>query len=333
MKRALVTGITGQDGAYLSELLLTRGYEVYGLARNSAATSRAALEWLGITDHIRLAEGDLTDASGLRRIVSQIRPHEVYNLAAQSRVRTSWDQPLLTGAVTALGTANLLEAVRVEYPEARFFQASSAEMFGHADEPLQTEKTPFRPRSPYATAKLYAHWMTANYRESFGLFAASGIMFTHDSPIRPVDFVSRKVTDGVARIKLGLQDVLTLGNVDVQRDWGHARDYVRAMWLMLQRAEPDDFVIATGRRVSILDFCRIAFAHVGLDAETHLVSDTHLLRPAEIQCLCGDASKARQKLGWMPEIELEAMIREMVDADLARVRDEIKSGVRSDSEA
>ena len=327
MKRALITGVTGQDGAYLSELLLARGYEVYGLVRNAAAAASSALETLGVSERIRVVEGDLTDGSGLRRILSKVRPHEVYNLAAQSRVKTSWDEPLLTGAVTGLGAAHLLEAVRLECPEARFLQASSSEMFGQTQEAMQSEETPFQPCSPYATAKLYAHWMTVNYRESFGLFASCGILFTHDSALRSPDFVSRRITDGVARIKLGLSDVLTLGNVDVRRDWGHARDYVRAMWLILQQSEPEDFVIATGRSVSILDFCRIAFGHVGLAAEKYLASDSGLFRPAEIRSLCGNASKARRKLNWTPEIPLEAMIGEMVDADLNRLRRQTGSGV------
>ncbi len=247
-------------------------------------------------------------------------PNEVYNLAAQSFVKSSWQQPLLTGTVTGLGTANILEAVRLICPEARFYQASSSEMYGLIQEPVQSETTPFYPRSPYAAAKLYGHWMTVNYRESFGLHASSGILFNHESPLRGIEFVTRKVTDAVARIKLGLKDELRLGNIDAKRDWGHSRDYVRAMWLMLQQDVADDYVVATGRTVTVRDMCRIAFDHAGLDLDKHLVIDPELFRPAEVDVLLGDPSKAKARLGWETTVTLDEMIREMVDADLARLR-------------
>jgi len=327
MKRAFITGITGQDGAYLSEFLLGKDYEVYGLVRRSSWTEGmdARLKWLGVADDVELLDGNLTDLSSLERLLRQIRPDEIYNLAAQSFVKASWHQPLLTGTVTGLGAANMLEAARLECPQARFYQASSSEMFGLAQEPTQTEKTPFYPRSPYAVAKLYAHWMTVNYRESFGMFTCSGILFNHESPLRGIEFVTRKITDGVARIKLGLQEKLTLGNLHAKRDWGHSRDYVRAMWLMLQQVEPEDYVVATGRTTSVLDFCRLAFGHVGLRAEEHIAVDAHYLRPAEVDCLIGDAGKAREKLGWSPEVTLEQLVAEMVDCDLKRLRAGLKA--------
>jgi GDPmannose 4,6-dehydratase len=323
MKTALITGITGQDGAYLARLLLEKGYAVHGLVRRSSSMeiNDARLRWLGIADDVRLVDGDVTDLSSLLRAVRTVRPDEVYNLAAQSFVMTSWQQPLLTGGVTALGCVGVLEAVRTERPEARVCQPSSSEMFGSVRETPQTEATPFYPRSPYAAAKVYAHWMTVNYRESFGLHASSGILFNHESPLRGIEFVTRKVTDGVARIKLGLASELRLGNVDAARDWGHARDYVRAMWLMLQQDVPDDYVVATGRTVTVREMCRIAFARAGLDMERHLVIDAALFRPAEVDTLRGDASKARARLGWAPEVTLEAMIHEMVEADLRRLSD------------
>jgi GDPmannose 4,6-dehydratase len=252
--------------------------------------------------------------------VRDVRPGEVYNLAAQSFVMSSWQQPLATGAVTGLGAANMLEAVRLVCPEARFYQASSSEMFGEIQEPMQSEKTPFYPRSPYAAAKLYAHWMTVNYRESFGLHASSGILFNHESPLRGIEFVTRKITDSVARIKLGLSKTLTLGNLDAKRDWGHARDYVEAMWLMLQQERPDDYVIATGQTQSVRDFCRLAFSHAGLNMEDHVKVDERYLRPAEVNVLLGNPAKAKQKLGWIPETSLEQLVVEMVDVDLARVK-------------
>jgi GDPmannose 4,6-dehydratase len=326
MKRALITGVTGQDGAYLSDLLLSKGYEVYGMLRRSSSADvvDARLRWLGIEKQIKFVDGNLTDLSGLIRTMKEIKPDEVYNLAAQSFVKSSWQQPLLTGTVTGLGAANVLEAVRLECPTARFYQASSSEMYGLIQEPVQSEKTPFYPRSPYAAAKLYAHWMTVNYRESFGLHASSGILFNHESPLRGIEFVTRKVTDGAARIKLGLEKELRLGNIDAKRDWGHSKDYVRAMWLMVQQDVPDDYVIATGRTTTVRDMCQIAFDHVGLKADDHIVICPDLFRPAEVDILLGDATKAKEKLGWEAEIGLEDMIREMVDVDLQRVQRNMK---------
>jgi GDPmannose 4,6-dehydratase len=321
-KRALVTGITGQDGAYLAKFLQDQGYEVHGLLRRSASADviGTRLKWLGIDGKINLHDGNLTDLSGLTRVMRDVRPVEVYNLAAQSFVKSSWQQPLLTGAVTGLGAANMLEAVRLENPEARFYQASSSEMYGLIQEPMQSEKTPFYPRSPYAAAKLYAHWMTVNYRESFGMHASSGILFNHESPLRGIEFVTRKITDAVARIKLGMQDKLMLGNLDAKRDWGHARDYVKAMWLMLQQDEPDDYVIATGRTASVREFCQLAFDRVGLRMEDHVAVDERFLRPAEVDILLGNAGKAKEKLGWSAETSLEELVTEMVDADLERLK-------------
>ena len=322
MKRALVTGVTGQDGAYLSRLLLNQGYEVYGLLRRSASADVVdrRLRWLGIAKQVRMVDGDLLDLSSVLRVMREIRPDEVYNLGAQSFVKTSWHQPLLTGQVTALGAGIMLEAVRLEAPEARFYQASSSEMYGLIREPVQSETTPFYPRSPYAVAKLYGHWMTVNYRESFGLHASSGILFNHESPLRGIEFVTRKVTDGAARIKLGLADELLMGNLDAKRDWGHARDYVRAMYLMLQQEVPDDYVVATGRTTSVRDMCRLAFAHVGLNYEDYVKVDPAFLRPAEVDALLGNPAKAKAKLGWEATTSLEEMIAEMVEADLVRQR-------------
>lgn len=322
MPRALITGITGQDGAYLSQLLLGKGYEVFGLLRRSASSEviDSRLRWLGIADRVTMLDGNLTDLSSLLRVMEEAKPDEVYNLGAQSFVKTSWTQPLLTGQVTALGANNVLEAVRLVAPQARFYQASSSEMYGLVQHPIQSEKTPFYPRSPYAVAKLYAHWMTVNYRESFGLHASSGILFNHESPLRGIEFVTRKVTDGAARIKLGKATELKMGNLDAKRDWGHAKDYVRAMHLMLQQEVPDDYVVATGRTTTVRDMCRIAFGHVGLDYEEFVKVDPAFLRPAEVDLLLGDPSKAKEKLGWAPEISLEEMIKEMVDADLFRHR-------------
>jgi GDPmannose 4,6-dehydratase len=321
-KRALITGVTGQDGAYLSKLLLDKGYEVHGLLRRSASADvvDSRLKWIGVAGKIVLHDGNLTDLSGLIRVLNEVRPTEVYNLAAQSFVKSSWQQPLLTGTVTGLGAANMLEAVRLVAPEARFYQASSSEMYGLIQEPVQSETTPFYPRSPYAAAKLYAHWMTVNYRESFGLHASSGILFNHESPLRGIEFVTRKITDGAARIKLGLQDKLALGNLDATRDWGHARDYVKAMWLMLQQDRPNDYVVATGRTVSVRDFCRLAFARVGLTMEDHVTVDERFLRPAEVDVLLGNPGKAKEKLGWTAETSLEDLVSEMVEADLARLK-------------
>ncbi len=321
MPRAMITGVTGQDGAYLSQFLLEKGYEIFGMARRTSTGGfqDGRLRWLGIANKINIVDGDLTDLSSMIRLVRDFAPDEVYNLGAQSYVGTSWHQPLLTSQVTAVGVAHILEAVRIIRPEARFYQASSSEMFGKIQEIHQTEKTPFYPRSPYAVAKLYGHWLTVNYRESFGLHASSGILFNHESPLRGIEFVTRKVTDGVARIKLGLADKLALGNIDAKRDWGHARDYVRAMWLMLQQDVADDYVIATKRTTSVRDMCKIAFEHVGLNMDNHLFIDPALFRPAEVDVLLGDPTKALTKLGWRPEITLEAMITEMVEADLDRL--------------
>lgn len=320
-KSALITGITGQDGAYLSQFLLDKGYAVFGLVRRSsnAQANDHRLRWLGIADRVTLIDGDVGDLSCLIRVMRDTSPDEVYNLAAQSFVTSSWRQPLLTGAVNGLGAANVLEAVRLVNPQARFYQASSSEMFGLAEEDPQSEKTPFHPRSPYAVSKLYAHGMTVNYRESFGLHASSGILFNHESPLRGIEFVTRKVTDGVARIKLGMSTGLRLGNLDVRRDWGHARDYVEAMWMMLQQDAPDDYVVATGCATSVRDMCRLAFAYAGLEMERHLTIDPVLFRPAEVDRLRGDASKAHAKLGWKPRTTVAEIIYEMVDADLRRL--------------
>jgi GDPmannose 4,6-dehydratase len=321
VKTALITGITGQDGAYLSQFLLGKGYRVCGLVRRSstADVNDVRLRWLGIADRVTLMDGNLSDLSSLIRVVRDSAPDEVYNLGAQSFVKSSWQQPLLTGTITGLGAVNVLEALRLVRPEARFYQASSSEMFGLIQEESQSETTPFYPRSPYAIAKLYAHWMTVNYRESYGFHASNGILFNHESPLRGIEFVTRKVTDGVARIKLGLAQELRLGNIGAKRDWGHARDYVKAMWAMVQQDAPDDYVIATGRTTTVRDMCQIAFDHAGLKMESHLVIDPALYRQAEVDILLGDASKARRVLGWQAEVTLEEMIREMVDADMKRL--------------
>lgn len=318
-KKALITGITGQDGAYLAKFLLAKGYEVFGLlARRSSRTSWR-LRFLGIEDQLHIIDGDLTDESSLFRAIKQFQPEEVYNLAAQSFVATSWMQPVLTGSVTGLGAVHMLEAMRLARPEAKFYQASTSEMYGKIQEPVQTERTPFYPRSPYAVAKLYAHWMTVNYRESFGMFAASGILFNHESPLRGIEFVTRKITDGVARIKLGKQKELRLGNLEAKRDWGYAADYVEAMWLMLQQERPDDFVIATGRSLSVRDFCELAFRVVGLDWQGFVVTDPRFHRPAEVDVLQGDPSKAKRLLGWSATTPIERVVEMMVEADLERV--------------
>jgi GDPmannose 4,6-dehydratase len=322
LPRALITGVTGQDGAYLSEFLLEKGYEVFGVVRRSSHLGIAdhRLRWLGVAERVRMLDGNLIDLSSLLRIVQDVQPDEIYNLAAQSFVTTSWDQPIVTGQVTGIGVINMLEALRTAAPKAKFYQASSSEMFGLAEAGSQSESTPFHPRSPYAVSKLYGHWATVNYRESFGLFACSGILFNHESPIRGLEFVTRKVTDGVARIKTGMTDELRLGNIDARRDWGHARDYVQAMWLMLQQDEADDFVIATGVTTTVRDMCKIAFEYVGLNMDDHVKIDPSLYRPADVELLLGDPSKARAKLGWAPTKTLEEVICEMVDADLTRVR-------------
>ena len=320
-RKALITGITGQDGAYLAALLLSKGYEVFGLVRRSSHGGVAdhRLRWLGIQDKVKILDGNLIDMSSLLRLVIEVQPDEVYNLGAQSFVATSWQQPILTSQVTGIGVLNILEAVRIGAPQARFYQASSSEMFGLIQEDKQSETTPFYPRSPYAVAKLFGHWSTVNYRESFGMHASSGILFNHESPLRGVEFVTRKVTDGVARIKLGMASELRLGNIDAKRDWGHARDYVRAMWLMLQQDAPDDYVVATGETTSVRDMCEIAFAHAGLVADDYIVIDPDLYRPAEVDVLLGNPEKAQRKLGWSPEVSLEQLITEMVDVDMQRL--------------
>ncbi|PZO05388.1 MAG: GDP-mannose 4,6-dehydratase [Alphaproteobacteria bacterium] len=321
-KCAVITGITGQDGAYLAQLLLDKGYRVVGVVRRSShfgvATHR--LDWLGITDRVEMIDGDLLDLSGLCRIIRDAKPDEVYNLAAQSFVKTSWDQPVLTSQSTGVGVVNVLEAVRLEAPGARFYQASSSEMYGLIQEPMQSETTPFYPRSPYAVAKLMGHWMTVNYRESFGMHASSGILFNHESPLRGLEFVTRKVTDAAAQIALGHADELRMGNTDAKRDWGHAKDYVDAMWRMVQQDTADDYVVATGRTTSVKDLIDIAFSHLGLAPDQYVKLDPAFLRPAEVDVLLGDASKAKKALGWEPVISLEEMVREMVDADMERHR-------------
>lgn len=320
-KRALITGITGQDGAYLAQFLLRKGYEVHGLIRRSSHLGVAdhRLRWLGIERNVTLHDANLSDLSSLIRLVTDVQPDEFYNLAAQSFVATSWKQPILTANITAVGVTNVLEAIRLIKPDTRFYQASSSEMYGLIQQERQSETTPFYPRSPYAVAKLYGHWITVNYRESFGLHASSGILFNHESPLRGVEFVTRKVTDGVARIKLGLAAELRLGNIDAKRDWGHARDYVKAMWLMLQQEAPDDYVVATGVTTTVRDMCSIAFDHVGISMENHLVIDPELFRPSEVDVLLGEPAKAEAALGWTAETSLKTMIIEMVEADIARL--------------
>ncbi len=323
-RRALITGITGQDGSYLAELLLEKGYEVFGLVRRSSTES---FERIGhIKDQIALVQADLHDQGSVIDALNEIHPQEVYNLAAMSFVPTSWKQPILTGDITALGVTRVLEAIRVVDKSIRFYQASSSEMFGHVQETPQTERTPFYPRSPYGVAKLYGHWITVNYRESYGIFGVSGILFNHESPRRGLEFVTRKVTDAVARIKLGLQNELRLGNLEAKRDWGFAKDYVRAMWLMLQQEGPDDYVIASGSTHTVRDMCEVAFAHVGLEWQKYVIQDPLFYRPAEVHLLLGDSAKARAKLGWEPETSFEQLIQLMVDADLDRVRKQIERG-------
>jgi len=318
MKTALITGITGQDGSYLAEFLLEKGYRVAGLVRRSSTLNFERIAH--IQDRIELISGDLTDQNSLYVALQACNPDEVYNLGAQSFVQTSWTQPILTGDVTALGVTRLLEAVRVFNPKIRFYQASSSEMFGKVQAVPQREDTPFYPRSPYGVGKVYGHWITVNYRESYGLFAVSGILFNHESPRRGLEFVTRKVTDAAARIRLGLSNELRLGNLDAKRDWGFAGDYVRAMWLMLQREEPSDYVIATGRTHSVEELVESAFSHVGLDWREFVVQDPRFMRPAEVDLLIGDPTKARSELGWVPEVTFEQLIRMMVDADLERLR-------------
>jgi GDPmannose 4,6-dehydratase len=317
-KRALVTGITGQDGSYLAELLLEKGYEVFGLLRRSSTTPFERLHH--IQDRIHTISGDLLDQNSLVEAVRTVQPDEVYNLAAQSFVPTSWTQPVLTGEFTALGVTRLLEAVRVMKPDARVYQASSSEMFGKAKEVPQNENTPFHPRSPYGVAKVYGHWITINYRESYRMYTCSGILFNHESPRRGLEFVTRKVTQGVAKIKLGLSEEIKLGNLDAKRDWGFAGDYVKAMWLMLQPDKPEDYVIATGVTHTVRELVEVAFSHVGLPWEKYVVTDPSLIRPAEVDILRGDWGKAERELGWRPEVDFEGLVRMMVDADIEQLQ-------------
>jgi GDPmannose 4,6-dehydratase len=316
-KRALITGITGQDGSYLAELLLEKGYQVFGLTRRLSTNNYWRIEHL--LDRLTLLPGDLLDQLSLIKVLETVHPHEVYNLAAMSFVPASWDQPMLTGEFNAQGVTRVLEAVRQVDPSIRLYQASSSEMFGKVREVPQRESTPFYPRSPYGVSKVFAHYITVNYRESYDLFAVSGILFNHESPRRGLEFVTRKVTDGVARIKLGLASSLSLGNLDAHRDWGFAGDYVRAMWLMLQRDAPDDYVIATGTAHSVRELVEIAFGHAGLDWQRHVTLDPALIRPAEVDHLIGDASKARQELQWAPSVTFEGLVTMMVDADMERL--------------
>jgi GDPmannose 4,6-dehydratase len=316
-KRALITGVTGQDGSYLADLLLDKGYEVHGMVRRASTENFERISHL--VDRIGLVQADLLDPSSLGEALEETRPNEVYNLGAQSFVPTSWKQPVLTAEFTAVGVTRLLEAIRRVNPNIRFYQASSSEMFGKVREVPQNERTPFYPRSPYGVAKVYGHFITVNYRESYGLYAVSGILFNHESPRRGLEFVTRKITDGVARIKLGLADDLRLGNLDAKRDWGFAGDYVEAMRLMLQQDEPEDFVIATGEEHSVRECAEIAFEHAGIDIERHVVVDPGLLRPAEVDHLVGDSTKAREKLGWEPRVSFRELIELMVDADVERL--------------
>ena len=317
-KTAVVTGVTGQDGSYLAELLLAKGYEVIGVVRR---TSHDSYERIGhLLDRLHVVAADLLDQHSLTTVIRDAQPHEVYNLAAQSFVPTSWSQPVLTGEFTALGVTRLLEAIRLAHPEARFYQASSSEMFGKATETPQRETTPFYPRSPYGVAKVYGHWITVNYRESYGLHAVSGILFNHESPRRGLEFVSRKVTDAVARIKRGKATELRLGNLEARRDWGFAGDYVDAMWRMLQQDEPRDYVIGTGETHSVRELCEVAFGHVGLDWQKYVKVDPRFVRPAEVDILLADAGRARRDLGWAPQVTFERLVTMMVDADLERVK-------------
>jgi GDPmannose 4,6-dehydratase len=317
MPKDLITGITGQDGSYLAELLLEKGYEVYGVVRRTSHHSFERIEHL--LDRVQIAHADLLDQHSLTVVIQDIRPDEVYNLAAQSYVPTSWSQPVLTGEFTALGVTRILEAIRLAHPTARFYQASSSEMFGKVSETPQSETTPFYPRSPYGVAKVYGHWITVNYRESYGLYAVSGILFNHESPRRGMEFVTRKVSDGVARIKLGLSKELKLGNLDARRDWGYAGDYVDAMWRMLQQPKPLDYVIGTGQTNSVRELVEIAFAHVGLDWSKHVRTDPAFMRPAEVDLLQADVTKAAHELGWTPTVDFRGLVTMMVDADMARI--------------
>ncbi len=321
-KTALITGVTGQDGSYLAEFLLDQGYEVVGMVRRTSTINFDRLAHF--QDQIEIVQGDLLDQMSLIDILQECHPEEVYNLAAQSFVPTSWKQPVLTGEFTALGVTRLLDAVRIVNPQARFYQASSSEMFGKVQEVPQKESTPFYPRSPYGVAKVYGHWITVNYRESYNLFACSGILFNHESPRRGIEFVTHKITMAVARIKFGLQNEVRLGNLDSRRDWGYAGDYVRAMWLMLQQDKPDDYVIATGETHSVGELCEVAFNHVGLNWRDHVVVDEKFYRPAEVDLLIGDASKAGEELGWEPSVSFEELVHMMVDADMETVKLEVE---------
>ena len=315
-KRVLITGLTGQDGSYLAELLLGKGYEVFGLMRRSSSETTERLE--GFEDRVGIIGGDLLDQTSLMDAIEEADPDEVYNLAAQSFVAESWKEPVYTGDVDALGVTRLLEAIRRVKPQARFYQASSSEMFGLVHETPQRETTPFHPRSPYGVAKVYGYYITLNYRESYGMHASNGILFNHESPRRGIEFVTRKITDGVARIKAGAATELALGNLDSKRDWGFAGDYVEAMWLMLQQEQPGDFVVATGETHTVREFCEIAFARAGLDYEKHVVVDPRFIRPAEVDLLLGDPAKAKAELGWEPKVSFRELVETMVDADLAR---------------
>jgi GDPmannose 4,6-dehydratase len=322
-KHALITGITGQDGAYLAKFLLNKGYVVHGVVARRGSDTLWRLRDLGVLDRVDIIDADLMDLSSLIRAVQKSQAEEIYNLAAQSFVATSWDQPVLTAEVTGVGALRLLEAVRTVNPKARFYQASTSEMFGKIQESMQSEATPFYPRSPYGVSKLFAHWSTINYRESFNIHASSGILFNHESPLRGLEFVTRKITDAVARISLGVQKELRLGNLEARRDWGFAGDYVEAMWLMLQQPQPGDYVVATGKNCSVGEFCKIAFDHVGLKSEDHVVVDPLFYRPAEVDTLLGNAAKAHAELGWSATTSLESLCQMMVDEDLKRVKREL----------
>ncbi|KYP79850.1 GDP-mannose 4,6-dehydratase [Ferroacidibacillus organovorans] len=319
MKTALITGITGQDGAYLADLLLSRGYRVIGTYRRTSGIDTWRISYLGIESKVELVCMDLEDLSGMIRVLNIYQPHEIYNLAAQSFVKVSFDQPIMTGQVTGMGVTHLLEAIRIACPSARFYQASTSEMFGKVQTIPQTEKTPFYPRSPYGVAKLYGHWMTTNYRESYNMFACSGILFNHESPLRGIEFVTRKITDGVAKIRSGKADKITLGNLEAKRDWGYAKEYVEAMWLMLQQDKPDDFVIATGETYAVQDFVEMSFRAAGInDWNSYVDTSSAFERPAEVDLLIGDATKARDILGWKAKTNVEELSRMMIEADLKR---------------
>ena len=324
-RRALITGITGQDGSYLAEFLLEKGYEVHGMVRRASTENFERIDHLH--DHITLHQADLLDQLSIVKVIQEVRPNELYNRAAQSFVPTSWVQPLLTGEFTALGVTRVLEAIRLVDPKIRFYQASSSEMFGQVRQEPQDEETPFWPRSPYGVAKVYGHWITVNYRESYDIFACSGILFNHESPRRGKEFVTRKVSDAVARIKLGVQQKLKLGNLDAKRDWGFAGDYVRAMWMMLQQETPDDYVVASGEQHSVRELVELAFGHVDLDWHDHVEVDQELFRPAEVNTLRGRPAKAERVLGWRPSVTFADLVHMMVDADLKRVRKEIDDGI------